>query len=159
MSLVDIRNLYLNLGWSFYLVRQRQKEYRYNLFDICKSRVLDYRYTFTAEECLSADKIEFDILSNEILKKGPAQTDKSLYILYQSDSYSSTAAYAVERSTMGIQNHSFLMLFYQLYCFFTCQMLDVKADHQHRGKPTLHLLVHAFIITRIVAITKFTKLF
>ena len=33
---------------------------------------------------------------------------------YQSDSYSSTAAYAVTRSTMGILNHSFLMLFYQL---------------------------------------------
>ena len=26
---------------------------------------------------------------------------------------------------------SFLMLSYQLYCFFTCQMLDVKADGQH----------------------------
>ena len=94
MSLVDIRNLYLNLGWTFYLVRQRRKEYRYNLFDVCKSRVLDYRYTFTAEECLSADKIEFDILSNEILKKGPAQTDKSLYKLCKSDIYSSTAACA-----------------------------------------------------------------
>ena len=78
---------------------------------------------------------------------------------YRSVVYSSTAAWAVARRTMGILNHSFLMLFYQLYCFFTCQMLDVKANHQHRGKPTLHLLVQAFIIIRIVAITKFTKLF
>ena len=36
-------------------------------------------------------RLYLEILSNEILKKGPAQTDKSLYILYQSDSYSSTA--------------------------------------------------------------------
>ena len=57
LSLVEIRNPYLNLGWTFYIVRQRRKEYRYNLFDVCKSRIFDYRYAFTAYECLSADKI------------------------------------------------------------------------------------------------------
>ena len=57
LSLVEIRNPYLNLGRMFYIVRQRRKEYRYNLFDVCKSRIFDYRYAFTAYECLSADKI------------------------------------------------------------------------------------------------------
>ena len=57
LSLVEIRNPYLNLCWTFYLVRQRRREYRYNLFDVCKSRIFDYSYAFTAYECLSADKI------------------------------------------------------------------------------------------------------
>ena len=57
LSLVEIGNLYLNLGWTFYIVRQRRKEYHYNLFDVCKSRVLNYKYAFTIDEYLSADKI------------------------------------------------------------------------------------------------------
>ena len=57
LSLVEIRNPYLNLCWTFYLVRQRLNGYRYNLFVVCKSRIFDYSYTFTAYECLSADKI------------------------------------------------------------------------------------------------------
>ena len=57
LSLVEIRNSYLNLGRTFYIVRQRRKEYHYNLFDVCKSRVLHYKYAFTVDECLSADKI------------------------------------------------------------------------------------------------------
>ena len=38
---------------------------------------------------------------NEKLKKRPAQTDKSLYLLYQSDTYSSTAACAAARRAIG----------------------------------------------------------
>ena len=49
LFLVEIGNLYLNLGRMFYIVRQRRKEYRYNLFDVCKSRIFDYRYAFTAQ--------------------------------------------------------------------------------------------------------------
>ena len=94
LFLVEICNPNLNFGWTFYFIRQRRKEFCYYLFYICKSWVLDYWQTLTTDECLSADKIEFDILSNEILKKGPAQADRSLYTLYQSDIYSSTAACA-----------------------------------------------------------------
>ena len=57
LSLVEIRNPYLNLGRTFYTVRQRRKEPRYYLFYICKSRIFDYRYAFTAYECLATDKI------------------------------------------------------------------------------------------------------
>ena len=49
---------------------------------------------------------------------------------------------------------SFLMLSYQLYCFFTCQMLDVKADGQHARKPIFNLFLQGFIMIRIVAVAK-----
>ena len=46
------------------------------------------------------------------------------------------------------------MLSYQLYCFFTCQMLDVKADGQHSRKTTFNLFLKGFILIRIVAVAK-----
>ena len=57
LPLIEIRNLNLNLGRAWYVIMHRHKYFCYYLFNICKSRVLYYRYAFTAYECLSADKI------------------------------------------------------------------------------------------------------
>ena len=46
------------------------------------------------------------------------------------------------------------MLSYQLYCFFTCQMLDVKADGQHTRQTAFNLFLQGFILIRIVAVAK-----
>ena len=55
-----------------------------------------------------------------------------------------------------MQSESFIILTpsYQLYCFFTCQMLDVKADGQHARKPIFNLFLQGFIMIRIVAVAK-----
>ena len=37
-----------------------------------------------------------------------------------------------------------LMPSYQLYCFFTCQMLDVKADGQHTRQPAFNLILRDY---------------
>jgi len=47
-----------------------------------------------------------------------------------------------------------LMLSYQLYRFFTCQMLDVKADGQHTRQTAFNLFLQGFIMIRIVAVAK-----
>ena len=46
------------------------------------------------------------------------------------------------------------MLSYQLYCFFTCQMLDVKADGQHTRQTAFNLFLQSFVMIRIVAVAK-----
>ena len=56
LFLVEIGDFYIYFGWMWYGC-QRRKKLRYYLFNIRKSRVLDCRYTFTTDECLSADKI------------------------------------------------------------------------------------------------------
>ena len=57
LSLVEIRNPYLNLGWMRYVIMHRHKYFCYYLFNICKSRMLNYCYTLISDECLSTDKI------------------------------------------------------------------------------------------------------
>ena len=47
-----------------------------------------------------------------------------------------------------------LMLSYQLYCFFTCQMLDVKADGQHTRQTAFNLFLQGFVLIRIVAVAE-----
>ena len=54
---------------------------------------------------------------------------------------------------------SFLMLSYQLYCFFTCQMLDVKADGQHTRQTAFYLFLQGFILIRIVAVAEHSGCF
>ena len=46
------------------------------------------------------------------------------------------------------------MLLYQLYCFFTCQVLDVKADGQHTRQTAFYLFLQGFILIRIVTVAK-----
>ena len=46
-------------------------------------------------------RLYLEILSNEILKKRPAQADRSLCIICQSDIYSSTAAWAALQSSIA----------------------------------------------------------
>ena len=48
------------------------------------------------------------------------------------------------------------MLSYQLYCFFTCQMLDVKADGQHTSQTAFNLFLQGFILIWIVSVAKHT---
>ena len=43
---------------------------------------------------------------------------------------------------------------YQLYRFFTRQMLDVKADGQHTRQTAFYLFLQGFILIRIVAVAK-----
>ena len=81
LSLVEIRNPYLNLGWKFYLVRQRWEYFRYYLFYICKSKVLNYWYTITSDECLASDKI---VLRNPLkwdTKKGTCSNGQIPFII------------------------------------------------------------------------------
>ena len=47
-----------------------------------------------------------------------------------------------------------LMLSYQLYRFFTCQMLDVKADGQHTRQTAFNLFLQGFVLIRIVTVAK-----
>ena len=49
-----------------------------------------------------------------------------------------------------------LMLSYQLYCFFTCQVLDVKADGQHTRQSAFNLFLQGFLLIRIVTVAKHT---
>ena len=60
-----------------------------------------------------------------------------------------------------MQSESFIILApsYQLYCFFTCQMLDVKADGQHSGKTAFNLFLQGFVLIRIVAVAEHSGCF
>ena len=53
LSLVEIGNLYLNFGRVWYIICQRRKESRYYLFNISKSRVLDYSIILLADSTFS----------------------------------------------------------------------------------------------------------
>ena len=46
---------------------------------------------------------------------------------------------------------------YQLYCFFTCQMLDVKADGQHMSQSAFNLFLQGFVLIRIVAVAELSS--
>ncbi len=48
------------------------------------------------------------------------------------------------------------MLSYQLYSFFTCQVLDVKADGQHTRQSAFNLFLQGFLLIRIVTVAKHT---
>ena len=48
------------------------------------------------------------------------------------------------------------MLSYLLYCFFTCQVLDVKADGQHTRQSAFNLFLQGFLLIRIVTVAKHT---
>ena len=47
-----------------------------------------------------------------------------------------------------------LMPSYQLYRFFTCQMLDVKADGQHTRQTAFNLFLQGFVLIWIVAVAE-----
>ena len=51
------------------------------------------------------------------------------------------------------------MLSYQLYCFFTCQVLDVKADGQHTRQSAFNLFPQGFLLIRIVAVAEHSGCF
>ena len=52
-----------------------------------------------------------------------------------------------------------LMPSYQLYCFFTCQMLNVKADGQHTRQTAFNLFLQGFVLIWIVAVAEHSGCF
>jgi len=97
LPLVEIRNLYLNLDQTS-ISSDKDKS---NFVMTCSTFVNpESSITDIHSPPMNASpriRLYFDILSNEILKKGPAQADRSLCIICQSDIYSSTAAWAAAR--------------------------------------------------------------
>ena len=51
------------------------------------------------------------------------------------------------------------MLSYQLYCFLTCQVLDVKADGQHTRQSAFNLFLQGFLLIRIVTVAEHSGCF
>ena len=128
LPLVEIRNLYLNLDQTS-ISSDKDKS---NFVMTCSTFVNpESSITDIHSPPMNASpriRLYFDILSNEILKKGPAQADRSLCIICQSDIYSSTAACAAANRCWLSTTYRVFVNYWRLFCDTFCTFLHAHGN-------------------------------